>query len=126
MIETRGEHNNDITARKSGARNVIKLSKDLSETHTPIVAAVSAILPVTNVLAIQFALPIKDKLIQTAARRRKRLDVNMPPIPIAQKFEIPEIFENFLWYDSGSNDLERIKLCGYPKNLSVLGNHFSA
>ena len=44
----------------------------------------------------------------------------MPPIPVAQKFEIPEIFENFIRYDSGSNDHERIILWGDPKKLRVL------
>ena len=70
----------------------------------------SAVLPVTNDLVTQFALPSKDKLIRTDARTRKQLDVNMPHIPVAQNFEIPEIFENFIRFDSGSNDHERIIL----------------
>ena len=71
-------------------------------------------------MASQFALPSKDKLIRTAARTRKQLDVNMPPIPVARNFEIPEIFENFIRYDSESNDHERIILCGDPEMLRVL------
>ena len=59
LMKTREEHNHDITAGKSRAQNVIKISKNLSEKYTPIVAAVSA--------SLQFALPIKDKLIRTAA-----------------------------------------------------------
>ena len=90
------------------ARNVIKHIKDLSERFTPTVAVVSAVLPITNNLITKFALPSKDKLIRTAARARKQLDVNMPPIPVARNFEIPEFFENFIRYDSGSNDHERI------------------
>ena len=112
LIETRGEHNHDISAGKLEARNVIKHIKDLSERFTPTVAVASAVLPVTNDLAAQFALPSKEKLIQTAARTRKQLDVNMPPIPVARNFEIPEMFENFIRYDSGSNNHERIILCG--------------
>ena len=102
------------------ARNVIKHIKDLSERFTPTVAVASAVLPITNDLATQFALPSEEKLIRTAARTREQLDVNMPPIPVAQNFEIPEIFENFIRYDSGSNDHERIILCGDPEMLRVL------
>ena len=38
LIETRGEHDHDISAGKSEARNVIKHIKDLSERFTPTVA----------------------------------------------------------------------------------------
>ena len=110
----------DISAGKLEARNAIKHIKDLSERFTPTVAVASAVLPITNDLATQFALPSKDKLIRTAARTRKQLDVNMPPIPGAQHFEIPENFENFIRYDSGSNDHERIILCGDPEMSRVL------
>ena len=44
----------------------------------------------------------------------------MLPIPVARNFEIPEIFENFIRYDSGSNDHERIILCGDPEMLRIL------
>ena len=74
LIETRGEHNHDISAGKSEARNVIKHIKDLRERFTPTAAVASAVLPITNDLATQFALPSKDKLIRTAARTRKQLD----------------------------------------------------
>ena len=57
LIETRGEHNHDISAGKSEARNVIKHIKDLSEKFTPTVAVARAVLPNTNDLATQFALP---------------------------------------------------------------------
>ena len=80
----------------------------------------SAVLPVTNNLATQFTLPSKNKLIQTAARTRKQLDENMPPIPFAQSFEILETFENFIRCHSGSNDHEQIILCGDPKMLRNL------
>ena len=120
LIETLGVHNHDISAGKLEARNVIKHIKDLSERFTPTVAVASAVLPITNNLATQFALPSKDKLIRTAARTRRQLDVNMPPIPVARSFEIPKIFENFIRYDSGSNDHERIILCGDPEMLRIL------
>ena len=94
--------------------------KDLSERFTPTVAVASAVLPITNDLATQFALPSKDKLIRTAARTRKQLELNMPPIPVARNFEILENFENFIRFNSGSNDHERIILCGDPEMLRVL------
>ena len=103
-------------------RKLIKHLKDLCERFTPTVAVSSAVLPVTNYLATQFALPSKDKLILTAVRTRKQQDVNMPPVPVAQNFEIPENFEIFIRYDSGSNDHERIILCGDPKMLSLCGD----
>ena len=111
LIETRGEDNPDISAGKLDAGNVIKHLIDLSERFTPNVAVASAALPVTNNWATQFALPSKNKQIRTAARTRKQLDVNMPPIPYAQKF---------IRCDSGSNGHERIILCGEPKMLRVL------
>ena len=120
LIETCGEHNHDISAGKPDVRNGIKHLKDLSERFTPTVAVVSAVLPVTNDLATQFGLPSKDKLIRTAARTCKQLDVNMPPIPIARNFQIPEIFEKFIRYHNGSNNHERIILCGDPEMLKVL------
>ena len=120
LIVTRGEHNHDFSAGKLQARNVIKHVKDLSERFTPTVAIASAVLPITKNLATEFALPSKEKLIRTAARTRKQLDVNMPPICVARNFEIPEIFENFIRYDSGSNDHERIILCGDPVMPRVL------
>ena len=59
LIETRGEHNHNISAGKLEARNVIKHIKDLSERFTSTVAVASAVLPITNDLATQFALPSK-------------------------------------------------------------------
>ena len=94
LTETRGEHNDDNSAGKSEGRNVIKHLKDLSERFTPTVAVASAVLPVTNNSAAQFALPSKDKLIWTAARTRKQLDVNIPPHPRCAKFRDPWIFWN--------------------------------
>ena len=99
LIETRGEPKNDISAQKLDARNAIKLLKDLSERFTPTVAVAKAVLPVKNDLVNHFALPIKDKLIRTPARKRKQLDVNMPPITVARKFEISQNFENGMTVD---------------------------
>ena len=119
MIETCGEHNPDFLVGKSDARNVMKHLKDLSERFTPSVAVASEVLPVTNNLATQFAIPSKGKLIRTAARTRKQLDVNMPPI-LARNCEIPETFEIFILYESGSNDQERIILRGDTEMLRFL------
>ena len=112
-----GEHNHDTLAGKLVVRNVIRYLKDLCERFTPTVAVASAVLPVTNNLATQFALPTKEKIIQTAARTRNQLDVKMSPIPVAPNFKIPG--KNFQ-YDNGSNDHERIILCGNPRMLRVL------
>ena len=73
LIETRGEHNHDISEGNSDARNVIKQSKELSKKLIPTVVIASAILPVTNEMATQFALPTKDKLNRTAAGTLFRL-----------------------------------------------------
>ena len=62
----RGEHNHDISAGKLEARNVIQHIKDLSERFTQTVAVASAVLPITNDLAIQFALPSKDLFRESA------------------------------------------------------------
>ena len=71
LIRTHGEHNHDTLAGKLVVRNVIRYLKDLYERFTPTVAVASAVLPVTNNLATQFALPTKEKIIQTAARTCK-------------------------------------------------------
>ena len=54
--------------------------KVFSERFKPTFAVASADLLVTNDLATQFALPNKYKLVRTAARIRKQLDVSMSPI----------------------------------------------
>ena len=59
LLETRGEHNHDISAGNSEDRSVIKHLKDLSERFTPTVAVASEVLPVTNDLATQFASQVK-------------------------------------------------------------------
>ena len=51
LIETRGEHNYNISAEKLEAQNVIKHIEDLSERFTPTVAVASAVLQITNDLA---------------------------------------------------------------------------
>ena len=43
----------------------MKHIKDLSERFIPTVAVARAVLPITNDLATQFALPSKDRLIRT-------------------------------------------------------------
>ena len=73
--------------------------------------------------SFEFTVSSKNKPILLASGHefylfRKQLDVNMPPIPVARNFEIPEIFENFIRTDSGSNDHEQIVLCGDPEMLS--------
>ena len=110
MINTLEEHNHDISAGKSDARNFIKHLKDLSEMFSATVTVTSAVLPVKIDLATQFALLFKDKRIRTAARTRKQPDVYMLSIPNERNFEIPEFFRNFIRYDSGSIDHERIIL----------------
>ena len=117
LTETRGEHNHEISAGKLEGRKVIRYLKDLSERFTPAVAVASAVLPVTNDLATQFALPKKDKLIRTAARTRCKYTA---PSPLRQISRSMKFFEIVIRYDSGSNDHERIILCGDPEMLRVL------
>ena len=57
---------------KLDARNVSKHFKGLRQKFTPTVAIARAVLPFTNDLATQFALPTKDKLIRTAYVRLGR------------------------------------------------------
>ena len=126
LIETRGKHNqrqnisDKTSAAKPDTRNVIKHLTDLSERFTPFISVASAAAPVTNDLAFQFVLPTKNKLIQTAARTPKQLDVNMSPIPFAQSFKITDFFGSFICCNSGSNGPEQIFLCENPERLKNL------
>ena len=59
----RGEHNHDISKGKSDDRLVLEMIQDLSESNTPTVAVATAIQPITDNIATQLALPIKENLV---------------------------------------------------------------
>ena len=61
LIETRGQHNHDISTGKPDARLVLKNIKDVSNINTPTVAVATAIQPITEDIATQLALPTKKK-----------------------------------------------------------------
>ena len=62
LIRVNGEHNHNASIVKPATRKVIKEIKALSENLTPAAAVASAILPVTDVLSTQYALPSKPNL----------------------------------------------------------------
>ena len=120
FIETRGQHNHDISTGKPDARLVLKNIKELSDSNTPTVAVATAIQPITDNIATQLALPSKENLIRTAQRARKQREEVLPVSPATRSFEKPELFKNFIRFDSGQNDHERIILFGDPEMLRVL------
>ena len=120
FIETRGQHNHDISTGKPDARLVLKNIKELSDSNTPTVAVATAIQPITDNIATQLALPSKEHLVLTAQRARKQREQVLPVSPATRSFEIPELFKNFIRLDSGQNDHERIVLFGDPEMLRVL------
>ena len=107
FIETRGQHNHDISTGKPDARLVLKNIKELSDSNTPTVAVATAIQPITDNIATQLALPSKENLVRTAQRARKQREEVLPVSPATRSFEIPELFKNFIRFDSGQNDHER-------------------
>ena len=120
FIETRGQHNHDISTGKPDARLVLKNIKELSDSNTPTVAVATAIQPITDNIATQLALPSKENLVRTAQRARKQREEVLPVSPANRSFEIPELFKHFIRFDSGQNDHERIILFGDPEMLRVL------
>ena len=60
FIETRGQHNHDISTGKPDAPLVLKNIKELSDSNTPTVAVATAIQPITDNIATQLALPSKE------------------------------------------------------------------
>ena len=121
FIETRGQHNHDISTGKPNVRLVLENIKELSDSNTPTVAVATAIQPITDNIATQLALPSKENLVRTAQRARKQREEVLPVSPATRSFEIPELFKNFIRFDSGQNDHERIILFGDPEMLRVLG-----
>ena len=63
FIETRGQHNHDISTGKLDARLVLKNIKELSDRNTPTVAVATALQPITDNIATQLALPSKEKTL---------------------------------------------------------------
>ena len=117
FIETRGQHNHDISTGKPDARKNIK---ELSDSNTPTVAVATAIQPITYNIATQLALSSKENLVRTTQRARKQREEVLPVSPATRSFEIPELFKNFIRFDSGQNDHERIILFGDPEMLLCL------
>ena len=87
-----GEHNHSASIGKPATRKVIKEIKALSENLTPAAAVASAILPVTDVLSTQYALPSKPNLIQTSQRLRKFIQTVSVHEPSDRHFDIADKF----------------------------------
>ena len=115
-----GEHNHNGSIEKPATRKVIKKVKTLSEKLTPAAAVASAILLITDVLSTQYALPSKPNLIQTSQRLRKTIKKVSIHEPSDRHFDISDKFQEFLRYDSGKDDHERILVLGDTYMKSVL------
>ena len=74
----------------------------------------------TDNITTQLALPSTENLVRTAQRARKQREEVLPVSPATRSFGIPELFKNFIRFDSGQNDHERIILFGDPEMLHVL------
>ena len=120
LIRVNGELNHSASIGKPDTRKVIKKIKALSENLTPAAAVASAILPGADVLWTQYALPSKPNLIQTSQRLRKAIQTVSIHEPSDRHFYIPDKFQEFLRYDSGKNEHERILVFGYSYMKSVL------
>ena len=115
-----GEHNQNASIGKPARRKVIKEIKALSENLTPAAVVASAILQVTDVLSTQYALQSKPNLMQTSHRWRKVIQTVSIHEPLDRHFDIPDNFQEFLRYDSGKDDHERVLVFGFPYMTSVL------
>ena len=82
-----GEQNHSASIGKPATQKVIKEIKALSKNLTPAAAVASAILPVTDVLLTQYALPSKPNIIQTSQQLRKviqTVSIHEPSDPITE------------------------------------------
>ena len=113
LIRVNGEHNHNASIGKPATRKVIE-DKALSENLTPAAAVASAILPVTDVLSTQYALPSKPNLTQTSQRLRKNMQTVSIHEPSDRHFDIPETFKEFMRHDSGKDYQERNLIFGDP------------
>ena len=120
LIHVNGEHNHTASIGKQATGKVIKEIKALKENFIPAAAVASAILPITDVLSTQYALPSKPKLIQTSQRLRKNMQTESIHEPSDRHFDIPDTFQEFLQYDSGKDDHERILILGDLYMPSIL------
>ena len=83
------------------AQLVLKNIKELSDSNTPTVAVATAIQPITHLIATQLALPSKENLVRTAQRARKQREEVLPVSTATRGFDIPDLFKNFIRFDSG-------------------------
>ena len=120
LFRVNGEQNHSAWIGKPATRKFIKEIKDLSENLTSAAAVASPILPVTDVLSTQYALLSKPNLIQTSQRLRKVIQTLSIHAPSDRHFDIPDKFREFLRYDSGKDDHERILVFCDPYMTSVL------
>ena len=122
FIQTRGEHNQDISKGKTDARLVFKNIKDLSKSNTPTVAYATTIQPIRDDLATEVALPTKKNLFRIAQGMRKQREQVLPVSTATGNFEIAKLFENFVRFDSRQYEHEKINCSGDREVLSVLEN----
>ena len=120
LICVNSEHNHNASIGKPATRKVIKEIKALSENSAPAAAAASAILPITDALSTQYELPLKPTLIQTSQQLRENMQTVSTQEPLDRHFDIPDTFQEFLRYDSGKDENDRILVFGDPYMAWVL------
>ena len=86
FIETRSQHNHDISTGKPDARIVLKNIKDLSDSNTPTVAVATAIQPITDNIATQLALPSKKNLVLNERASNEKKSYQSPQQPEVSKY----------------------------------------
>ena len=94
--------------------------KEISEQVTPVIAVSSSVLSVTHELATQLSLSSKSSLLQMSRRKRRINDLVDHPNPTNRRFEVPEIFEDFLLADTGRDDSGRILIFGDKELIELL------
>ena len=88
FIETRGQHNHDVSTGKPDARLVLKNIKDLSDSNTPTVEVATAIQPITGKIATQLAVPSKENLVapQNERSSNEKKSYQSPQQPDVSKY----------------------------------------
>ena len=84
-------------------------------------AIATSLASVSENLCIQSSMPKKILITRTLTRHRQKNNMNdLPVLPHTKKFEVPEEFKDFLIYDSGTENPERLLIFGQQTLLELL------
>ena len=104
------------------ARTIVAAMKETSLYTGNTDAITTSLASVSENLCVQLSMPKKTLITRILNRHRQKNNMNdLPVLPDTKKFEVPEEFKDFLIYDSGTEDPERLLIFG-QQTLSGVQN----